>query len=91
MTFVKRLLQFFRVTDEQDNLSISQLLPILMGFWALGGEVVAQGHAGGWEGVGLFAVSAALYGAKRWRQNRPEVDARIKDLEARIEQLTKVP
>jgi len=89
MNFIKRLLRFLRITDEQNDISISQLLPIVTGLYALVGDVIAQGRSGDWENVGLFAVAVLLYGSKRWRQNRPETDARIRELEQQLDELTR--
>ncbi len=89
MSFVKRLLRFLRITDEQDDISISQLLPIVTGIYALLGDVASQVQHHDWQNVGLFAVAVLLYGSKRWRQNRPETDARIRELEQQLDELTR--
>lgn len=94
MRYLKTALTVLRVLDENGNVSISNLMPLLTGLpvvlaelQKLYSEVVVPAQGGDWVMVGLFGFAMLNYLGKRYVGRHPENAARIVELEARIKEL----
>lgn len=95
MSTLKRLLRFFRVTDEQGDLSLTNLPVLVTGLVALAPELLSlfrevggPALGGDYAPLGLFVAALASYQAKRWVREHASKAAVVAEYEARIARLS---